>query len=87
MKQDKVENDVNFSHVMIARKGEPLEYCNVMPAAGSWEKRRISVPEGRFDGIAALQFGCGPKGFAATFWIRNVRVYCRNVGEIKVIGQ
>ena len=87
MKQDKVENDVNFSHVMIVRKGEPLEYCNVMPAARSWEKRRISVPEGRFDGIAALQFGCGPKGFAATFWIRNVRVYCRNVGEIKVIGQ
>lgn len=80
MKQDKIENDVAFSHLMIAR-GDKLDYCAIPPATGSWEKRRLIVPQGSSRNVTGLQFGCGPKGFAAKFWVRNVRVYCDNVAS------
>ena len=74
MKQDKVENDVNFSHVMIAHD-DKLDYCAVPPATGSWEKRRLVVPQSSSRNVTGLQFGCGPNGYKVKFLIRNVRAY------------
>lgn len=74
MVQDKIENDVAFSHLMIAH-GESLEYCEIAPSSNQWEKRRLVVPPMASREISGLQFGCGPKGHKVTFLLRNVRAY------------
>ena len=81
MEQDKIENDVAFSHLMIARDGK-LDYCAIPPATGSWEKRRLVVPQGSSRNITGLQFGCGPKGYKVKFLIRNVRAYRLPVADV-----
>ena len=66
---------------MIAR-GDKLDYCAIPPATGSWEKRRLVVPQGSSRNITGLQFGCGPKGYKVKFLIRNVRAYRLPVADV-----
>lgn len=77
MSQDKVENDVNFSHVMLVRPTGRLVYCEITSAGGGWERRRMVVPpEACAEPLVGLQFGCGPRGYAATFWLRDLKIRC-----------
>lgn len=81
--QDKVENDFNYTYVMLAdkniREHGKAEYIDYPRPLTEWETRCVPFHSVKMplDSVKMIRIGMNPKGKKLTFWIRNLRLYLK----------
>ena len=73
--QDKVENDYNYTLMMLEEQGQGERHLGYSPPTESWERRVILLdPSDPLGGVEALRIGGNPRGMKCSFWVRNIEI-------------